>query len=116
MANGIGEIGYIIINTRKQDVSVAFWSSLLGRTPAKESAPYIDLPSPGKPTLSIQYVESMKETGSNTHIDIVVRDLDMAIKQVTDIGGKLVEMKQEKKWRWAIMADPDDNVFCLVTG
>lgn len=49
------------------------------------------------------------------HIDIVVDDIDEAIQQIIDLGGKLVEEKAEGNWRWVVMQDPDGNRFCLVT-
>lgn len=49
------------------------------------------------------------------HIDIVVDDIDKAIQQIIDLGGKLVEEKAEGNWRWVVMQDPDGNTFCLVT-
>lgn len=80
------------------------------------SPPYVDLPSTNNEdevTISIQQVPDKESLGM--HIDIVVDDIDKAIQQIIDLGGKLVEEKAEGNWRWAIMRDPDGNTFCLVT-
>ena len=63
-------------------------------------------------TISVQQVPDKESLGM--HIDIVVNDIDKAIQQIIDLGGKLVEEKAEGNWRWAIMQDPDGNTFCLV--
>lgn len=64
-------------------------------------------------TISIQQVPNQESLGM--HIDIVVDDIDEAIQQIIDLGGKLVEEKSEGNWRWVVMQDPDGNRFCLVT-
>lgn len=112
---GIGKLEYVIINTQDSAKAVPFWSSVLGREIGEQSYPYTDLVEEGSPTVSIQQLEGAQEKGSSIHVDIRVEDLDAAIGQVVDLGGVLIEMKQENEWRWAIMADPDGNIFCLVT-
>jgi predicted enzyme related to lactoylglutathione lyase len=116
MKKGVGELAYIIINTQDSAKAVDFWGSVLGRTPQDESYPYIDLPEEGQPTVSLQQIDRDWKDGSNTHIDIKVEDLDEAMAEIIKLGGKLVEIKTEGRWRWAIMSDPDNNIFCLVTG
>ena len=115
MHKGVGELSYIIIDSQDSSTAVPFWSAVLGREVKEKSPPYTDLPKEGQPTASIQQVERWSESSSHTHIDIVVEDLDAAIGQITALGGALVEMKNEGKWCWAIMSDPDGNIFCLVT-
>ena len=112
----IGTLGYIIINARNSEKSAKFWSAVTGRELGDVSPPYIDLPSTNNEdevTISIQQVPDQESLGM--HIDIVVDDIDEAIQQIVDLGGKLVEEKSECNWRWAVMQDPDGNTFCLVT-
>ena len=112
----IGTLWYIIINAINSEKSAKFWSIVTGRELGDVSPPYIDLPSTNNEdevTISIQQVPDKGSLGM--HIDIVVDDIDEAIQQIIDLGGKLVEEKAEGNWRWAIMRDPDGNTFCLVT-
>ena len=111
----IGTLGYIIINAINSEKSAKFWSIVTGRELGDVSPPYIDLPSTNnedRVTISVQQVPDKESLGM--HIDIVVNDIDKAIQQIIDLGGKLVEEKAEGNWRWAIMQDPDGNTFCLV--
>ena len=111
----IGEFAYVLINVRDLDVSSEFWCSVLGREAGQSYGPYVELSEPGKITITLQKVDSDYLEGSmNTHIDIKVTDLDKAVQEVVAIGGKLVEHKSKDRWRWAIMSDPDGNLFCLV--
>jgi glyoxalase len=112
----IGTLGYIIINAINSEKSAKFWSAVTGRELGDVSPPYIDLPSTNNEdgvTISIQQVPDQESLG--IHIDIVVDDIDEAIQQIIDLGGKLVEEKSEGNWRWVVMQDPDGNRFCLVT-
>ncbi len=112
----IGTLGYIIINATASEKLAKFWSIVTGRELGDVSPPYIDLPSTNNEdgvTISIQQVPDQESLGM--HIDIVVDDIDEAIQQIIDLGGKLVEEKSEGNWRWVVMQDPDGNRFCLVT-
>lgn len=112
----IGRVGYLIINSTDSKESAKFWSAVTGRELGDVSPPYIDLPSTNNEdgvTISIQQVPDQESLGM--HIDIVVDDIDEAIQQIVDLGGKLVEERSEGNWRWVVMQDPDGNRFCLVT-
>ena len=112
----IGRVEYVIINATDSERSAKFWSTVTGREPGDVSPPYTDLPSTGdegEVTISIQQVPDKESLG--IHVDIVVDNIDEAIQQIIDLGGKLMEEKSEGNWRWAIMQDPDGNTFCLVT-
>jgi len=112
----IGALGYVIINATDSEKSAKFWSAVTGRELGDVSPPYIDLPSTNNEdgvTISIQQVPDQESLG--IHIDIMVDDIDEAIQQIIDLGGKLVEEKSEGNWRWVVMQDPDGNRFCLVT-
>lgn len=89
---------------------------MTGREPGDVSPPYTDLPPTGDENgviISIQQVPDRESLGM--HVDVLVDDIDEAIRQIVNLGGKLVEEKSEGDWRWAIMQDPDGNTFCLVT-
>lgn len=112
----VGRVGYVIINSTDSEKSAKFWSAVTGREPGDISPPYTDL-SPtsdeGGVTISVQQVSDKESLGM--HVDIVVDNIDEAIQQIIDLGGKLVEEKTEGNWRWVVMQDPDGNRFCLVT-
>lgn len=112
----IGRVRYLIINSTDSEKSAKFWSAVTGREPGDVSPPYTDLPPTSDEsgaTISIQQVPDKESLG--IHVDIVVDNIDEAVQQIIDLGGKLVEEKSKGKWRWAIMRDPDGNTFCLVT-
>jgi predicted enzyme related to lactoylglutathione lyase len=46
--------------------------------------------------------------------DLDVPDLDAAVSRVQELGGNKLRELNEYGIKWAVMADPDDNEFCLV--
>ena len=114
MEHGIGELKCIVINTRNIEASVRFWSAVLGREVGKIYEPYVELLKEGHLKVSIQHIETGWAPGTNVHFDIKAEDIDESIKKVESLGGKLVEVHEKDRWRWATMQDPDGNLFCLV--
>lgn len=112
--NGIGNFAGVVVNVRDLDTSLIFWSRVLGVQPSKRYSVYAELPQSNGVGFTLQQVESELENGSSTHIDIKVDDNEAAIKAVELLGGKLVERMHRGRWQWAVMSDPDGNVFCLV--
>jgi len=112
----VGDLAYVIIDTRDPAISVAFWSKMLGLPVSKTDEPFTDLTvaAGSNVTIGIQQVDHWQEGHSGIHIDINVSDLDVAIAHVQDLGGHLIEIRGDKE-RWAVMVDPAGNTFCLVT-
>ena len=78
---------------------------------------YVDLlPVPGVPTLRFQRVPERKSVKNRVHLDVAVADLDEACAEVEALGGRRIstEAFAEYQYRWLVMADPEDNEFCLV--
>lgn len=49
------------------------------------------------------------------HLDVVVADLDIAIRKAVDAGATLEKPARQSKWgKLALMSDPFGNGFCLV--
>ena len=78
---------------------------------------YIDLlPAAGAPTLRLQRVPEAKTIKARLHLDILVDDLDHAVKQVESLGAVRAENGQlsEYGYSFQVMLDPEGNEFCLV--
>jgi predicted enzyme related to lactoylglutathione lyase len=113
MANGVGKIKCINIHTTDSAVSVKFWSAVLGRKVTNEYLPYTELKEEGQTKVVIEQVSDPIQNYCGIHFDIKVQDIQKAISTVQKLGGKLIEIKTKEEWSWAIMQDPDGNVFCL---
>ncbi len=117
MSERVGELAYIIIDSIDPEGLASFWGSVLGLEISECSEPYVDLAPSAEhaPVLSFQRVPEAKEGKNRLHLDIKVGDLDVATAQIQTLGGKLVQECVEPPYEWRVMADPEDNEFCIVT-
>ncbi|MCW1907782.1 MAG: VOC family protein [Candidatus Saccharibacteria bacterium] len=113
MDKSVGVIKCIVINTTDHPRSVEFWSKVLGRNVTAEYAPYAELKKEGEITVVIQKVDAIPSQSTGVHFDLKVEHLEDAIDLVCRLGGSHVKTLKKAKWSWAIMQDPDGNVFCL---
>ncbi|MEJ2221899.1 MAG: VOC family protein [Desulfobacterales bacterium] len=92
-----------------------FWSRVLGAGILYQNDKYLRLGQKGeRPTLLLQKVPEPHEVKNRVHIDLDVPDLDAAVSRVQELGGNKLRELNEYGIKWAVMADPDGNEFCLV--
>lgn len=117
MAERVGELAYIIVDSVDNELIASFWSNVLGLEITQRSGPYIDLAPSTKesPIISFQKVSEPKTTKNRLHLDVRVENLEIASTLIQSLGGKLVQECHEEPFEWRIMADPEDNEFCIVT-
>jgi predicted enzyme related to lactoylglutathione lyase len=114
MKSPTAKIACLIINTTNPDASARFWGALLDREVGKQYSAYNELPgNTGDIKLTIQKVEQWSG-GSSIHFDLKVNDFEEAIRKIEALGGKLVKRESQNRWYWAVLADPDGNLFCIL--
>lgn len=97
-----------------------FWAEVFGteiESAVGDGPQYVDLlPVPGVPILRFQRVPEPKATKNRLHLDVAVVDLDAAAARVEELGGRRIseEVMTEFGYDWLVMADPEDNEFCIV--
>ena len=118
MSEAIGELAYIIVDCQDNERLASFWGKVLGLEVTQRSHPYIDLAAAADeaPVISFQQVAEPKITKNRLHLDVKVKDLEIATERIQAIGGRLIQACFEDPFEWRVMADPEDNEFCLVTG
>lgn len=116
MSERVGELAYIIIDSLNPERLATFWGSILGLEVSERSDPYVDLAKSGDeaPVISFQRVTEPKVIKNRLHLDIRVGDLNVATEQIQTLGGRLVQECSEEPFVWRVMADPEDNEFCIV--
>ena len=72
-------------------------------------------PERTSPRLYFQAVEEKKTAKNRMHLDIGRgdRELDAAVEDWVAAGASLLKIGEHPGERWAIMADPEGNEFCL---
>ncbi|MEV0382108.1 VOC family protein [Nonomuraea sp. NPDC050643] len=63
----------------------------------------------GPPRLWFQRVPERKIVKNRLHLDLRADDLDSEIDRLVTLGAKLLETHDD----WVVLADPEDNEFCV---
>jgi predicted enzyme related to lactoylglutathione lyase len=112
----VGRLTDITIDACDVPTMAAFWGAVLGVEQAHRFGPYTNLePLPGGLVVGFQQVAEPPPPGKvRLHLDVRVEDLEEAVGRVVELGGRHVEDVAELGQRWAVMADPEGNAFCLL--
>ena len=112
----IGRLAGITVDCRDPLGQAAFWSALLGG-PVSEPLPGWRRVAPpdGGPVLTLQPVPEPKAAKVRIHLDVEVADIASAVEGITGLGGRWTgERHDYPEGSVLIMADPEDNEFCIV--
>lgn len=118
--SALGEIDAITIDCADALGLGRFWAAVFGteiESAVGDGPAYVDLlPVPGIPTLRFQRVPEPKIVKNRVHLDVAVKDLEEACARVEALGGHRISAEPfaEYTYRWLVVADPEDNEFCLV--
>lgn len=111
----IGTLHAIVLDVNDLERCAGFWSAVLGKKISFKADNYCRIGASGdKPSLLLQKVAERHVHKNRAHIDLDVADLEPAVQRVVDLGGTRLQEISEFGIRWAVMADPDGNEFCLV--
>jgi predicted enzyme related to lactoylglutathione lyase len=111
----VGTLHAIVLDVNDLERCSRFWSEVLGKEISFKADKYCRVgASDDTPSLLLQKVPEQHEHKNRAHIDLDVTDLESAVQRVVDLGGTRLEEISEYGIRWAVMADPDGNEFCLV--
>jgi predicted enzyme related to lactoylglutathione lyase len=116
----LGELDAITIDCADALALARFWAAVFGteiESTDGDGPAYVDLrPVPGVPVLRFQRVPEPKTAKNRVHLDVAVADLEEACARLEELGGRRVSAEpfSEYSYRWLVMADPEDNEFCLV--
>ena len=73
-------------------------------------------PLPTGLSVYLQRVPDRKTSKTRVHIDLTVPDVLAALARVEALGGRAVRNFAEPGENLAVVADPDGNEFCLISG
>ena len=111
----VGTLYAITMGVNDLETCARFWSRVLGADILYQNDKYLRLGQKGeRPTLLLQKVPERHKEKNRVHIDLDVPDLDGAVSRVQALGGNKLRELNEYGIKWAVMADPNGNQFCLV--
>lgn len=113
----VGMLTHIGIDVADLDRAEAFYSALLGVERDRAWEQYIAFkPLPSGLTVYLQRVPEEKISKTRVHMDLTVRNVQAALTRVEALGGRALREFVEPGEDLAVVADPDGNEFCLITG
>ena len=111
----VGTLHAIVLDVNHLESCAGFWSTVLGKAISFKADKYCRIGAgDDRPSLLLQKVPEQHEHKNRAHIDLDVKNLESAVQRVVDLGGTRLDELSEYGIRWAVMADPDGNEFCLV--
>jgi hypothetical protein len=118
----IGSLSCLVIDCPEPKSLAPFYEELLGLARVEDSEEWVTLGDAAlPPRVAFQQVEGFKrpDWGSSgvpqqMHVDVLVRDLDVAERLVLSLGATLLD-GSDKPIGFRVYADPVGHPFCLVT-
>ena len=128
---GIGTLKCAVIDVEDLGIAEAFWSEVTGLPVIPSVFPgrysYLGHEHPWRHELILHLVQAPKTSETNrAHVDIWVRDVEVAIGRIEAIGGRLKRQPtiyprpgsypgEPARIDWSVMQDPFGNEFCLIS-
>ncbi len=74
------------------------------------------LPGPLPPAIDVIVVPEAKSTKNRLHIDLrpVGTSQDQEVARLLGLGARRVDVGQGPEVTWVVLADPEDNEFCVL--
>ncbi len=107
-------LGAVVINCNDLERVVAFWKELLGRGERSRFPGFVFLePDDRGTSLAFQQVPETKQGPNRMHIDFGSTDREGFVARIVALGGSRIDDHQVGDFHWTIVADPEENEFCI---
>ena len=117
----VGRLGWIQVDSLDPLRVAQFWSKMLDRPIGEvlgDPPHYVGLPAVDSADVVVSFhrVPERKTVKNRLHFDVVVDDVEAASARVVELGGRVHAESDftEYGFSWRVVADPEDNEFCLV--
>ena len=114
----IGSMQQIVVDCANPLALARFWQALIGGEVIEEADDWVVLDGDDEGFyIGFQQVPERKSGKNRLHLDVDVDDLDRAVDEAEQLGarkiGNVVDLDDSP---FQVMADPEGNEFCFVTG
>lgn len=110
-------LSQIVVDCRDPRRLVRFWAALLGGDPVDRDRGWSHVEPPGWVRLAFQPVGEGKAAKNRLHLDVEVDAIEPAVARALRLGAtRTGEPVTDDQGSFQVMADPEGNEFCFVTG
>ncbi|MCB0966120.1 MAG: hypothetical protein KDB37_04740 [Ilumatobacter sp.] len=114
----IGSLHEIVVDCSNPIALARFWQALIGGEVIEEADDWVVLDGDDDGFyIGFQKVPERKSGKNRLHLDVDVDDLAQAVDEAEQLGarkiGKVVDDGDDP---FQVMADPEGNEFCFITG
>jgi catechol 2,3-dioxygenase-like lactoylglutathione lyase family enzyme len=118
-------IGELVLDCRDPEMLARFWCEVLdfvelGREEGQEGYAIEIGPREGfggpQPTIIFRSGDEPEQGKPRLHIDVkpTDRDQDAELERLLKLGARPADIGQTGEEQWHVLADPEDNAFCLL--
>jgi hypothetical protein len=112
----------LVVDCEDSEALAAFWQEVLGWPRGEDTHVTddveVELRNPdGYPSLLFVKVPEGKAVKNRLHIDVSPRDCEQPeeLERLLALGARRIDIGQGDQ-TWVVLADPEDNEFCLLRG
>ena|SRR3989442_8466603 len=98
-----------------------FWAAALGWRITVEEDDEVAIEPPEGTTSSLPFPDLLfvpvpddKTVKNRWHLDLRPDDQEAEVRRVEELGARRVQVGQGPEATWVVMADPEDNEFCVL--
>lgn len=109
-------IGMVTVDCADLRAQTKFWTAALATEIMMEvDGEFVMLaPATGaQPALALQQVPEPKSGKNRVHVDLRADDRATEVGRLVDLGAKVLDEQVVPGLTWTVLADPEDNVFCV---
>jgi hypothetical protein len=111
----------LIIDCHDPEVVAGFWEAALGWRRTHDTADQIVLEPPAGsaedgivPDLLFLRVPDPAPGKNRLHLDLRPKDQEPEVQRLITLGARRASVGQPSDVSWVVMADPEDNEFCVL--
>jgi predicted enzyme related to lactoylglutathione lyase len=106
----------ITVDCHDLEAMAEFWATTTGfqRTSTDDRYAVLVHPTATYPRLLMQKVSEPKTAKNRVHLDLGAEDRQAEVKRLVALGAREAETITEYDVTWTVMADPEENEFCVV--
>lgn len=115
-----GALEAIVVDAANPGRLARFWAEATGWHVAYESHMVASLrhPSGKPPALDLVHVDDPKQGKNRVHLDVAPHagdDQEVEVNRLLRLGARQADVGQGDDVTWVVLADPEDNEFCVLS-